>query len=59
MVFGFWVGLVIAFTQFFYPLVINQFPYHLAWCWSGIDIIGWMIMGLVFALIYKPQAVDA
>ncbi len=50
--FGFWVGLVVAFIPFYNPLVIDGFPYYLAWCWAGIDIIGAVIMGAVIGALY-------
>lgn len=51
--FGFWVGLIGFFAQFYNPLVINEFPYYLSWCWGGIILIGWMVFGAVAALLYK------
>jgi hypothetical protein len=54
--FGFFIGLVSFFSQFYSPLVINGFPYYLSWCWGGISLIGWMVFGAVAALLYKPAA---
>lgn len=54
--FGFFIGLVSFFGQFYSPLVINGFPYYLSWCWGGISLIGWMIFGAVAALLYKQPA---
>ncbi len=53
VMFGFFIGLVSFFGQFYSPLVINGFPYFLSWCWGGISLIGWMIFGAVAALLYK------
>lgn len=54
--FGFFIGLVSFFAQFYSPLVFNGFPYFLSWCWGGITLIGWMIFGAVAALLYKQPA---
>lgn len=51
--FGFWVGLVFFFEHFYDPLVLEGFPYHLGWCWGGINLILFMVMGAIFGLIYK------
>ncbi len=53
MVFGFWIGMVAFFANFYDPLVINGFPYHLAWCHGGIGVIGAVIGGAVIGLIIK------
>lgn len=53
VMFGFWLGLVSFFAQFYNPLVFKGFPYFLSWCWGGITLIGWMIFGAVVAVIYK------
>lgn len=34
-VFGFYFGLAIFFMGFYNPLVLEGFPYHLAWCWAA------------------------
>ncbi|MFQ5639566.1 MAG: hypothetical protein ACE5IR_16395 [bacterium] len=54
--FGFFLGLVAFFAQFYWPLVINGFPYFLAWCWGGIILIGWMVFGAVAGMMYKTSA---
>lgn len=54
-VFGFFIGLTAYFTPFYHPLVIDQFPYHLAWCWGAIDLVGWMIYGTIAALFIKVE----
>jgi hypothetical protein len=53
--FGFFLGLVAYFAGFYNPLVLNGFPYYLAWCWGGINLIGWVIFGVVAGAIYKGQ----
>jgi hypothetical protein len=51
--FGFYTGLVGFFTHFYQPLTIEGFPYHLSWCWGGITLIGFMILGAVFGLMIQ------
>lgn len=51
--FGFWVGLVVFSLQFYPTLVIEGFPYYLSWCWGGIDVIGFTILGGVLGAMYK------
>ena len=53
--FGFFVGLIIFFSQFMNVLVFKGFPYHLSWCWGGIEIIGWLIFGAVAGLLIKKS----
>ncbi len=53
--FGFFVGLIIFFSQFMNVLVFKGFPYHLSWCWGGIELIGWLIFGFVAGLLIKKQ----
>ena len=52
-VFGAFLGLVLFFPGFYNPVVIADFPYHLAWCWGGINFIGLVILGAVMGLILK------
>ena len=51
--FGFYLGLVVFFLQFYPTLVIEGFPYYLSWCWGGIDLIGFTILGAVLGVMYK------
>jgi hypothetical protein len=53
LTFGFFVGLVAFFYQFYNVLMFEGFPYHLSWCWGGIIMIGWLVYGAVASLIYK------
>ncbi len=53
--FGFWAGLVAFFNPLYNPLVIDGFPYYLAWCWGAMDLIGFVIMGAVIGALY-PKA---
>ena len=55
LVFGFWVGLIGFFAQFYYPLVIAGFPYYLAWCMGGIALIGYLLFGVVVGAMYKAS----
>ena len=54
--FGFWVGLIAFFVQFYNPLIFAGFPYSLSWFWGGITLIGWIIFGAVASAIYKEAA---
>lgn len=51
--FGFFLGLVAYFTNFYNPLVIEGFPYYLSWCWGAIGVISFVVMGAVLGLIMK------
>jgi len=52
--FGFYLGLAAYFMNFYYPLVIDGFPYYLAWCWGGVGVIDSVVGGAVLgALIPK------
>lgn len=53
MTFGLWFGLAIFFMNFYYPLVIDGFPYFLGWCWGGIDLIEGLVGGAVLGAIIK------
>ncbi len=53
---GFLGGLIGFFAQFINPLVISDFPYYLAWCWGGIVLIGWVLLGVVAGMMYKTAA---
>ncbi len=53
--FGFWLGLVLFFQPFYDTLVVEGFPYYLAWCQGGISMIGSLLVGAVFGLIYKQE----
>ena len=54
--FGLIVGLIVFFYQFFNPLTLEGFPYHLSWCWGSIELIGWLIFGVVAGLMIKKKA---
>jgi hypothetical protein len=51
--FGLLVGLVAFFPSFYNPLVIAGFPYFLAWCWGGINVIGYVLMGATLGALIK------
>lgn len=53
--FGFFLGLVAFFPQFYNSIVFEGFPYHLNWCWGGIVLIGMVIMGAVLGLMIKKE----
>jgi len=51
--FGFFAGLVTMFQPLYNPLVIDGFPYHLGWCWGGVNVIVMIIAGVVISLVVK------
>lgn len=51
--FGLFFGCVSFFAAFYNPLVFEGFPYYLAWCWGGMNLIDGVILGSVIALVYK------
>lgn len=53
LTFGFFLGLVIFFQRFFDPLVVEGFPYYLAWCQGGISMIDSLLAGAVIGSIVK------
>ena len=54
LIFGFWLGLFGGFAQHFNPLVIEGFPYYLAWCWFGTNMIVSLALGAVLGLMIRP-----
>jgi len=53
LAFGFWLGFLGFFAQFFSPLVFEGFPYYLAWCWGGINMIVSLLLGVTLGAIIK------
>jgi len=51
--FGFWIGLIAFFREFYNPLVLEGYPYYLGWCQGGIALIGFLVLGVVLALMVK------
>ena len=51
--FGLWLGFLAFFGNFYMPLVIKGFPYYLAWCWGGINVIEGLIGGAILGLLIK------
>ena len=51
--FGLFLGLVIFFQRFFDPLVIDGYPYYLAWCQGGISMIDSLLAGAVMGSMLK------
>ena len=51
--FGLLLAIIPFFMNFLYPLIIAGFPYHLAWCWGGIDVIGFGLFGALAGILYK------
>ncbi|MCL4819608.1 MAG: hypothetical protein KJ067_10715 [Vicinamibacteria bacterium] len=53
LTFGFFLGLVVFFQRFYDPLVIDGYPYYLAWCQGGIAMIDCLLAGAVIGAIVK------
>jgi len=53
--FGFFFALAIFFLNFYDPLVIGGFPYHLAWCWGGINVVDGLLGGAVMGAIIRRE----
>jgi hypothetical protein len=51
--YGLFLGLVIFFQRFYDPLVIDGFPYYLAWCQGGISMIDSLLAGAVIGSVVK------
>ena len=49
--FGVYFGLAVFFGNFYYPLVIDGFPYYLGWCWGGIGVVDSVLAGAVLGAI--------
>lgn len=54
-IFGFFLGLVAFFTFFYNPLVLEGYPYFLAWCQGGITLIAMTVVGAVLGLMIKKS----
>lgn len=57
--FGFWMGLFIAVPMAFESWIIYPIPLNLAIIWFVAGMINLMILGAVFAAIYKPSPAGA
>lgn len=53
--FGFFLGLVAFFPPFYNSLVFTGFPYYMSWCWGGINLIGFVVLGSVIGLVYRER----
>ena len=51
--FGVLLGAVVGFQQFYLTLVVNEFPYSVAWIWLGVEIISFGVGGMVLGAVYK------
>ena len=51
--FGLMLGLVAFWTPFYSPLVIEGYPYYLAWCQGGAAAISAVVIGTVLGLVIK------
>jgi len=52
---GMWAGALVGATNFFDSLVILGFPYYLAWCHFGSDVIAFALAGAGIALVVKKS----
>lgn len=53
--FGLFLGLAGFFHSFYNPLVIEGFPYYLAWCWGGIRVIDGVLAGAVLGAVVRAR----
>lgn len=53
--YGFLLGLFAYFSFFYDPLVLEGFPYYLAWCQGAITLIALVILGAVLGLVIKKS----
>lgn len=53
LTFGFFLGLVVFFQRFYDPLVVDGYPYYLAWCQGGVSLIDSLLAGAVMGAIIK------
>jgi hypothetical protein len=53
--FGFFLGLFAFFGHFYRPMVIDGYPYYLAWCQGSITLITLVIVGAVLGLVIKKS----
>lgn len=53
--FGFWIGVIEFFTNFYSPLIYSNYPYYLTWCTGGITLIGWVVTGAAISAMYKTS----
>lgn len=51
LTFGFFFGLATFFAGFYFPMVLEGFPYHLAWCWGGVGMIDALLGGATLGAI--------
>ncbi len=53
--YGFFLGMVLFFVRFYDSIIYDGFPYYLAWCQGGINLIVMVIAGAVMGAIYKTR----
>ena len=51
--FGFFLGLVVFFQSFYAPLMLDGYPYYLAWCEGGMSMIDSVVAGAVIGALVK------
>lgn len=52
LLFGLQLGLIAFFVPFYDPLTLEGFPYFLAWCQGGANLISTLVGGAVAGLVY-------
>ena len=53
--YGLFLGLVFFFVRFYDAMVYEGYPYYLAWCQGGINLIVVVIAGAVMGAVYKTS----
>lgn len=53
--FGLFLGLAAFFGNFYFPLVLDGFPYYLGWCWGGIGLIDAVLAGAVLGAVVPRE----
>lgn len=53
--YGICMAIFIGFVMSFNMFVWFGIPYWLAWVWIVIDLVEFIIMGIIAALVYKPR----
>jgi hypothetical protein len=53
--FGLLFGLATFFLNHYHPLVIDGFPYYLAWCWGGVGLIDSLVAGAILGAVIRRE----
>jgi D-alanyl-lipoteichoic acid acyltransferase DltB (MBOAT superfamily) len=58
--YGLFAGILVNFpTWLFMNLVLEGFPYGLAWIWTIVGVVYGVILGAVAGALYKKEAAPA